>query len=85
MQTPFDQIGDTAAPPGSKSRWSPQRKAALLLALDYALLSEAEVGNRFWVSDEELAAWRRDLGAYGVPGLRSTRLQIYRDPPKKAR
>ncbi len=59
--------------------WNPQRKAALLAAIDYELLSIGEVRARFALSDEELA-WRRDVAAHGVLALRSTRLQIYRDP-----
>lgn len=60
-------------------RWSPHRKAALLLALDYDLLTSEEVTSRFELSSEELATWRRDLAAYGVGGLRSTRVQIYQE------
>ena len=30
-------------------------------------------------SREEFLAWQRAIDQYGVPGLRSTRLQIYRD------
>jgi hypothetical protein len=58
-------------------RWSPQRKAVLLLAIDYDLLSIAEASIRFAVSNEELAAWRRQFGRHGVPAMRSTRLQLY--------
>ena len=60
-------------------RWTPQRKAVLLLAIDYQLLSVAESLERFALTEEELASWRRALGRHGVPGLRATRLQIYRD------
>jgi hypothetical protein len=59
------------------NRWSPQRKTALLLALDYDLLSIAEARTRFDLSKEELASWRRQLGAAGTPAMRSTRLQLY--------
>ena len=31
------------------------------------------------ISVEEFLAWARDLDRYGVPGLRATRYQIYRD------
>lgn len=58
-------------------RWCPERKAALLAALDYQLFDVAEIAERFLLSAEELAAWRRDLGRHGVPGLRATRVQIY--------
>ncbi len=60
-------------------RWSPRRKAVLILALDYGLFSLEEACGRFALSAEELAAWRRDVGRHGIPGLRSTRVQIYRD------
>ena len=30
------------------------------------------------LSVDELLAWERDLDRYGIPGLRTTRYQIYR-------
>lgn len=58
-------------------RWTPQRKTALLLAIDYDLISEAEATHRFALSREEVASWRRQLGTAGLPAMRSTRLQLF--------
>jgi hypothetical protein len=38
-----------------------------------------EACQRYNLSVDEFAAWERDLGRNGVPGLRTTRYQIYRD------
>ena len=38
-----------------------------------------EACQRYNLSVDEFLAWERDLDRYGVPGLRSTRYQIYRD------
>jgi hypothetical protein len=40
-----------------------------------------EACRRYELSEEEFHAWERGIAAYGVPGLRATRLQIYRDEP----
>ena len=36
------------------------------------------------ISIDEFLAWERDLDRYGVPGLRATRYQIYRNTEKKS-
>ena len=36
------------------------------------------------ISIDEFVAWERDLDRYGVPGLRTTRYQIYRITEKKS-
>ncbi len=41
-----------------------------------------EACDRYNISAEELAQWERDLDRYGVPGLRITRVQIYRETSK---
>ena len=33
--------------------------------------------------DEALRAWERDIKRYGVPGLRATRVQIYRQDEER--
>ena len=35
----------------------------------------------YMLSTEEFTAWERAIEAHGVPGLRVTRVQVYRDPP----
>ena len=36
------------------------------------------------ISVDEFLAWERDMDRNGVPGLRTTRYQIYRDTEKKS-
>jgi hypothetical protein len=40
-----------------------------------------EACRRYHLSEEEFLAWERGIEAYGVAGLRITRLQIYRNGP----
>lgn len=58
-------------------RWTPRRKAAIVVAIGGGEISVAEAKRRYDLSDEELAAWMRDYDAHGWPGLRSTRYQLY--------
>jgi hypothetical protein len=44
-------------------------------------ISLEEVCRRYELSVEEFLAWQRAIDTHGVPGLRVTRLQIYRDNP----
>jgi hypothetical protein len=65
-------------PPSGTKRWVPRRKAAVILAIRSKTLTIWDACERYRLSAEELAKWERDLDQYGVPGLRTTRLQIYR-------
>jgi Protein of unknown function (DUF1153) len=76
-----DQLDDEL-PPGKPSRWTPRRKAAVILAIRQRTISAQEACDRYDLSTEELAEWERDLDRYGVPGLRTTRVQIYRKTSK---
>lgn len=69
----FDQL-----PPPDTRRWVVRRKAEVLAAVRGGLLSRAEACQRYGLSDEELRLWERALAAAGVPGLRVTRVQVYR-------
>ena len=46
-----------------------------------AVISLEEACCRYLLSEEEFRAWERDIEVHGLPGLRSTRLQIYRKAP----
>jgi transposase-like protein len=59
-------------------RWTPKRKAEVIEAIQNGRLTPVEAMARHELSEEELAAWMRDLLAYGKAGLRSTMLQHYR-------
>src|SRR5215472_8886489 len=65
-------------PPSDTTRWSPRRKAAVVLAARRGIISREEACRRYWMSPEEFAAWEAALDRNGIPGLRSTRQQNYR-------
>src|SRR3954452_20909127 len=66
-------------PPPDTKHWVPRRKAIVVTAVRLGLLSIQDACARYNLSLEEFLAWQRALNQYGVPGLRTTRLQIYRD------
>jgi len=72
-------------PPAETQRWSCRRKAAVVIAIRAGVLSSQEACERYMLSLEELAAWEAALDQYGIPGLRVTRSQIYRDSPLRKR
>jgi hypothetical protein len=63
----------------STKRWVVRRKAVVVAAVRSGLLSLQEACRRYNLSVEEFLAWQRSIDRHGVPGLRVTRLQIYRD------
>jgi len=65
-------------PPPHTRRWTMYRKAAVLEALRSGALTVAEAAERYGLSVEELRSWERDFERYGVHGLRTTRVRIYR-------
>jgi hypothetical protein len=65
--------------PSPGQRWTVRRKAALIEAVRGGWFAIDEACQRYKLSVDEFVAWERDLDRYGVPGLRSTRYQIYRD------
>lgn len=67
--------------PGTK-RWVARRKAAVVAAVRSGAIGLEEACHRYRLSDEEFFAWERGMENYGVPGLRTTRLQIYYDAPR---
>jgi uncharacterized protein DUF1153 len=65
-------------PPIGIRRWTVRRKAAVVAAVAACEITREEVCRRYQISEEEFFAWQRAYEAYGLPGLRSTRLQQYR-------
>ena len=75
-ETPSDAID---LPPPNSQRWVAQRKAVVVNAVRSGVISLEEVCRRYELSIEEFLGWQRAIETHGVPGLRVTRLQIYRD------
>jgi hypothetical protein len=72
-------------PPAETKRWSCRRKAAVVVAIRAGVLGRQEACERYTLSLEELAAWEAAFDRNGIPGLRVTRLQIYRNAPLRKR
>ena len=68
-----------ALPPADTKRWVASRKAAVVAAVNADVIDPDEVEARYGVSPEELDSWRDALSKHGVGGLRTTRLQVYRE------
>ena len=66
-------------PPVDTTRWVASRKAAVLAALIDGRLSRADACARYRISEAELRLWERAVECAGIPGLRVTRVQIYRE------
>ena len=84
---PFANDADAGDLPGpladlpspDTKRWVVRRKAVVVHAVRDGAISLQEACRRYRLSVEEFLAWQRAIERYGIPGLRATRLQIYRD------
>ena len=66
-------------PPAGTTRWVVRRKAEVVAAVNGGLLSINDVCERYDLMLEEFASWQRAVDRSGMPGLRVTRIQHYRD------
>jgi hypothetical protein len=78
-------IGPTGAPltladlpPADTQRWVIRRKAEVVAAVRGGLLTLDDACNRYSLTNEEFLAWQQSIDRYGMPGLRTTRIQQYR-------
>ncbi len=67
-------------PDKSTSRWVASRKAAVVRAVTYGLISRTEAMDTYTLSEEEMAAWETAVSAHGEAALKATALQRYRQP-----
>lgn len=65
-------------PPPNTRRWVIRRKAEVVAAVRGGLITLEEACERYSLTTEEFIAWQRAIERYGLPGLRATRLQQYR-------
>lgn len=68
-----------ALPPPETKRWTPRRKAGVVEAVLGGVISVEEVCRRYDLSVDEFHSWQNTMEMHGVRGLRTTRLQSYRD------
>lgn len=65
-------------PSPNTKRWVSRRKAEVVTAVRSGLLSLEDACARYNISIEEFLSWQRLIESHGIPGLRATRLQDYR-------
>lgn len=59
-------------------RWVASRKAVVVKAVVYGLISEADALERYALSAEEFGLWRQAVESHGEKALRVTTIQKYR-------
>jgi len=65
-------------PPPETRRWVASRKAIVVNAVVYGLLSQTEAMERYALSEEEFTLWQQAVERHGVKGLKVTAIQKYR-------
>jgi|SRR5690242_5098623 uncharacterized protein DUF1153 len=75
----FDVFARMPELPSQNERWTARRKAAVIEAVRGGWVPIDEICRLYNLSIDEFLAWERDMDRNGLPGLRSTRYQIYRD------
>ena len=66
-------------PPPNTKRWVIRRKAEVVAAVRGGLLSLQDACDRYTLTIEEFLAWQSALERHGLAGLRTTRIQDYRE------
>ena len=65
-------------PPPGTGRWVIRRKAEVVAAVRGGLLSLEEACSRYMLTTDEFLSWQASIDKYGLNGLRTTRIQQYR-------
>jgi hypothetical protein len=65
-------------PPADTRRWVASRKAVVVKAVKYGLITESEALERYDLSIEEFSLWAAAVETHGEKALRVTTLQKYR-------
>lgn len=66
-------------PPSNTVRWVARRKAEVVAAVRGGLITIEDVCRRYSLTVEEFMSWQASIDTHGVPGLRTTRIQQYRN------
>ena len=66
-------------PPKDTKRWVIRRKAEVVAAVRGGLLSLEEACNRYTLTVDEFLSWQMSIDQHGLAGLRTTRIQQYRN------
>jgi hypothetical protein len=65
-------------PPRDTVRWVSRRKAVVVAAVQAGVITLSDACARYALSVEEFLSWQRTVERHGVPGLRITYAQNYR-------
>jgi len=65
-------------PPMNTRRWVIRRKAEVVAAVRGGLLSLEEACQRYTLTVDEFLSWQMSIDQHGLAGLRTTRIQHYR-------
>lgn len=65
-------------PPSDTRRWVASRKAVVVKAVLYGLITQTEALERYELSEEEFQLWREAVEKHGEKALRVTTIQKYR-------
>ncbi len=65
-------------PPSDTRRWVASRKAIVVKAVVYGLITESEALERYALSTEEFQLWRSAVENHGDKALKVTAIQKYR-------
>ena len=66
-------------PPEGTQRWVIRRKAEVVAAVRGGLISLEDALAKYRLTAEEFIAWQQAIDKWGMQGLRTTRIQSYRD------
>jgi Protein of unknown function (DUF1153) len=69
-------VADLPAP--DTKRWVSRRKAQVVAAVRGGLLSMDEACRRYMLTTDEFLSWQSSIDRFGLAGLRTTRVQQYR-------
>ena len=69
-------LADLPAP--DTKRWVASRKAVVVHAVTYGLMSREEALKRYALSEEEFDEWQSAVERFGVSALKTTNLMQYR-------
>ena len=79
----LDTVGTPSSldelPPPNTKRWVIKRKAQVVAGVRSGLISLEDACKRYRLSVEEFLSWQRLIERHGMRGLRTTRLQDYRE------
>ena len=83
MKTPFtDSLVETllreGLPPPNTRRWVVRRKAAVVVAVSSGMITIEQACQVYQLTEEELLSWKHAFETHGLAGLRTTRIQRYR-------